>query len=201
MRIGQLFLPEGNYLSGQRGKVLITDLVRPSQEAGPTTPYLLYEVPVRLPRFACFVFAPTATGGEFSATMMDISANLEGAALPKEGVVLEGSTVWNEPPLCWQLLLKNAASELQPLLKPKADFAELADVWINQPRVYDTYIDRRKGPGIINRQNTFMIMAWDLWKALGLSIKERVFDMENQGYGSLTTKAFIKRAQRLGLPD
>ena len=75
-------------------------------------------------------------------------------------MVLEGAKVREQPPLCWQLLLKNAKSQLQPFLASEAPFSEVGEVWIHQPKVYATRVDYRKEPGMINRQNSFIIMAW-----------------------------------------
>ena len=99
----------------------------------------------------------------------------------------------------YEKLIKNAAQELQPLLDQKAPFAEMASVWANQPAVYQTFIDKRKNPGRINRENSYIILSWEAWEEAGLSLKERVAKMHADGFGDLTPTNLQKRAERLEL--
>ena len=197
MRIGQIFLPESFSYSEERAVASLPTLISP-KAATAKTPFLLYEAPITALQFVGFVLKPDPNDGRFWGTIIDLSGAWKESDLPDEGLLLPGR-YYPPPPPEFQKLVENAAQEFQPMLDGKVSPSELVSVWANQPETHRTFIDRRKNPGEINRQNSYIILNWLLWELHKVPLKERVTKISGDGFGNLTPKSLQKRAERLNL--
>ncbi len=199
MKVGRLYLPAGNYHPSERSVISIDPDAR-ADESNPLTSYLLYEVPIRTPQFAGFIITPDIIKGvKFDSVVFDATTVLDQTKLGTADAILQGTTVFDPPPMEYRELVKNAAKDLPTMVAGEVPFKGLADVWVNQPEIYNKFIDQRKDPGSITRQNSFIIMAWAVWEEQKLTLKERIAGMKAQGFGELEPKNLEKRAKRMGL--
>ena len=161
---------------------------------------MLYEVPISTPQFAGFVLTPDIIKGyKFDSIVFNAVRVLDQSKIGTPDAILPGTTVYDPPPVIFEELVKNAANDLPAMVKGEMLFDSLADVWINQPEVYDKYIDQRKEPSSMTRQNSFIIMAWSEWDQQKLTLKERIADMKAQGFGELEPTTLQRRASRMRL--
>ena len=73
------------------------------------------------------------------------------------------------------------------MLGSKVSPSELVSVGANQPETYRTFIDQRKSPGEINRQNSYLILNWRFWEQDKMPLKKRVIKISEDGFGNLHT--------------
>ncbi len=202
MKIACVYLPKGTCLNGIRAETLISAFVEPGTQNS-TTPFLLYEAPIRSMQFVAFVMSPYegGTGADFAATIVDLTQFLPETKIGEDGIILPGSEMLDNPLKEFALVLQNAAKDFQPFFKSGAPYKEVTNTWVNQPKVFDEHVDGRKNPGELAQQNSFIILAWRTWDKNKASIKDRAADMERQGFGTLAPRALEKRAKRLGLSN
>ncbi|MBE7157217.1 MAG: hypothetical protein INR62_02055 [Rhodospirillales bacterium] len=199
MKIGQVFLPQDNYWPDGTKKFDLGSGIPPS-EAPPRSPYFLYEIPITKLQIPVFIFAPDEPGSAvFNSSILDLSQVYTIEDLGEGGAFLTNSLYHFTPPVYWQLLVKAAATHWRPMLDSPLPFQQLVNTLTQAPQVYETLVDKRKSPGAVTRQNTFIILAWEAWEEAQATWKERAADMEKQGFGQLTVQALEKRALRLGL--